>query len=350
MTRTLFGLLAGAMVCVLLPHGELGAQEVRIGDLTVSGGEGPVRLVGYGLVVGLANTGDRNIGGRDGGMTVRSVANLLRNLGIDVPEEVVRTRNAAAVLVTAEASPYTRRGGRFDVTVASVGDATSLQGGMLWTTPLFVGVGGAPLASAQGTLAFPMSEGRRYGSVETSAFLTGGGVAMSDFATVAEAPLPDLLLLSRPDLATAQRIAEAVNAELGAGTATVEDPGAVRLALSEDDPLVMRARISELLVLPAQEARVVIDARSGAVAAGGGIEIGPAVVSHEWLTVTIFGDDPGSEPEGPPAPGGVRVAAGVQVQALVEALHGVGAPADLIGTVFQSLQRVGALRAEVRIQ
>ena len=98
----------------LVSGSTLQAQATRVRDLTTSGDEVPVRLVGYGLVVGLEGTGDRVFGGILGGVTVRTVANLLRNLGIEVPERVIRTRNAAAVLVTAEASPYTRRGGRFD--------------------------------------------------------------------------------------------------------------------------------------------------------------------------------------------------------------------------------------------
>jgi len=338
------------VIAMGLAHGSATGQEARIRDLTISGGEGPVRLVGYGLVVGLSNTGDRSVGGRDGGMTVRSVTNLLRNLGIDVPESVIRTRNAAAVLVTAEASPYARRGGRFDVTVASVGDATSLRGGVLWTTPLFAGVGSAPVASAQGNLAFPSDDGRRYRAVETSSLLAGGGVALSDIAAMVEAPSPDLLLLLRPDLTTARRIADAVNLEFGPGTAVVEDPGAVRLVLPGEDPLGTRAEINEVFVLPAQDARVSIDARTGAVAAGGSIPVGPAMVSHDWLSLTIVdvGQDLG--PEELLAPGAVRAPAGVQVQALAEAMHAVGAPADMIGAVFQSLQRIGALRAEVRIQ
>lgn len=351
MDRSLSGPTVLVLLAVVLGAGLSGqgveAQSARVRDLTVVEGEAPVRLVGYGLVVGLSNTGDRVLGGRQGGMTVRSVANLLRNLGVDVPEDVIRTRNAAAVLVTAEASPYTRSGGRFDVTVASVGDATSLRGGMLWTTPLFTSIGGSPMASAQGTIAMSGGGGPR-GSrpVETSALLTSGGVALVDARQGAPPELPSRLLLRRPDLVTAVRIVDAVNAELGAGVAALEDPGSIRLELP-DAGLATVAAIGEIEVLPAELSRVVIDARTGAVAAGGSITVGPAVVSHEWLTLTILDGPP---PGDPMTPGAVLATSGVQVQELAQALHAVGASADLIGSVFQSLRRVGALQAEVWIQ
>ena len=349
---TLFSFLAAFAVAEAAS-----GQMTRVRDLTLTEGDVPVRLVGYGLVVGLSNTGDRVFGGRQGGMTVRSVANLLRNMGVDVPEQVIRTRNAAAVLVTSEVSPYTRRGGRFDVNVASLGDATSLRGGMLWTTPLFASVGGQPVGSAQGNLVFAGQDGRR--RVETSAVLSGAGVAIADLNQWTMEGTPTRLLLRQPDLGTAQRIADAVNAELGDGVAMVEDPGSVGLQLPPDAPLGALAALGEIQVLPMDVSLVVIDARSGAVAAGGSIGVGPAVVSHDWLTLTIF--EVGGAPAqfdldpvtGEPlagVPGAIRAEAGVLVQELAEALHAVGAAADVISEIFQALRRVGALRAEVRVQ
>jgi flagellar P-ring protein precursor FlgI len=332
-------------------------QTTRIRDLTTPEGEVPVRLVGYGLVVGLEGTGDRVFGGFLGGMTVRTVANLLRNLGIEVPEQMIRTRNAAAVLVTAEASPYTRRGGRFDVSVASLGDATSLRGGQLWQTPLLASVGGAPVAVAQGNLAVSASGRLRAdGPAETSAVLSGAAVALADMSEGSAAP-PTRLLLREPDLATAQRIAESVNAAVGAGAATVEDPGAIALQLPPDNALASLVAIGDLEVTPSVTPRVVIDAQSGAVAAGGEIAVGPAVVSHDWLTLTISPEPlPAAVPgdsttlAGVLPPGAVRAAPGVSVQSLAEALHSVGATAEVIGAVFRSLRTVGAIRAEVVVR
>ena len=124
--------------------------QVKIRDLVIADAAVPVRLVGYGLVTGLDGTGDLTIGGRSGGQTVQSVVNLLRRFDIEVPPALLRTRNVAAVLVTAEVSPYLRAGGRFEVAVSSVGDARSLRGGVLWMTPLVPDVGADAVATAQG--------------------------------------------------------------------------------------------------------------------------------------------------------------------------------------------------------
>jgi flagellar P-ring protein precursor FlgI len=337
-----------------------GAQDVRIRDLTLTDGAAPIRLVGYGLAVGLDNSGDRSAG--RGGMTVQSVVNLLRNFNVEVPTDLVRTRNAAAVLVTAEVSPYLRAGGRFDVHVASLGDARSLRGGVLYMTPLVAEAGGRPVAGAQGSLL--LSDGvdprQRYGppAIETAARVPGGGQLEADL------PRPTLaqsgrLLLKEPDLATATRIATAVNAALGANTATVEDPGAVTLALPAAGRAAALARVGELAVRPARAARVVIDVRDGTVVAGGDLAVGEAVVSHGAVTLNIGG---GAEPQGPattaPAagatadapPGDVRVTPGSSVQKVAAALHAVQTPASDIAAIFAALRDVGALAADVVVR
>ncbi len=355
------GLLAGAA-------GRAGAQDVRIRDLTLTDGAAPIRLVGYGLAVGLDNSGDRSAG--RGGMTVQSVVNLLRNFNVEVPADLVRTRNAAAVLVTAEVSPYLRAGGRFEVHVASLGDARSLRGGVLYMTPLVAEAGGRPVAAAQGSLLLSDSVDprQRYGppAIETAARVPGGGQLEADL------PRPTLaqsgrLLLKEPDLATATRIAAAVNTALGANTATVEDPGAVTLALPAAGRAAALARVGELSVRPARAARVVIDARDGTVVAGGDLAVGEAVVSHGAVTLNIGDAGPqgaapaaapaggagaagaaGAAPEAPP--GDVRVTPGSSVQRVAAALHAVQTPAADIAAIFAALRDVGALAADVVVR
>jgi flagellar P-ring protein FlgI len=350
---------AVSVVLLMALAASLSAQSVRVRDLTFNEGETPVRIVGYGIVVGLDGSGDRSFGGAQGSMTVRSVANLLRNLGIEVPERVIRTRNVAAVLVTAEASPYTRGGGRFDVSVASIGDATSLRGGQLWQTPLLASVGGRVMAVAQGNIFISaVSENARAAPVETSAVMTDGAVAVADFRAAAAGP-PARLLLHTPDLATAQLITETINASLP-GVATIEDPGAIAITLPPADPLATLVSLGALRLSPDITPRVVVDGQSGVVAAGGDITVGSAVVSHEWLTLTIAPPDtpipagPGSSgllPDGTVLPpGAVRAEPGIRVQSLAEALHAVGASADVIGSVFRALRSVGALKAEVQVR
>lgn len=338
------GLTAVALFCV--PWGVQAQLPTRIKDLTVIEGDVPVRLVGYGLVVGLDGTGDRAVGtSQGGGATVRSIANLLRNLGVDVPENVIRTRNAAAVLVTAEVTSYLRRGNRFEVSVASLGDATSLRGGQLWVTPLVGELQGQPIATAQGSIV--LSQGNIDGAriVETSGRLPQGGVAVADLASFGLANV-SRLVLNRPDLTTAQRIAETIAAALGDGSAQVEDPGSVGVQLPADqDAATVLASLGELEVTPDAAAQVVIDARDGTVAVGGPLLIGPGVVSHGYLTLTV-----GAEGVDPPAQGNVRMDPGTSVQDVAEALHAVGATPESIAAVFESLNRVGALRAQVVVR
>nr|MBA3895529.1 flagellar basal body P-ring protein FlgI [Gemmatimonadales bacterium] len=323
------------------------AQDVRIRDLTLQDQMVPVRLVGYGIVVGLDGTGDRAIGGRGAGHTVQSVANLLRRFDVEVPAEFLRMRNVAAVLVTAEVSPYLRPGGRFEVQVSSIGDARSLRGGVLWTTPLVPDVGGSPAASAQGSLLMSESAGGRGSyTVETGARIPSGGLLEMDMPRPAFAA-SSRLVLRQPDLTTAIRLAEAINAEVGSGTAAVEDPGSVALTINAGagERAAVLARIDEIRVRPDRAARLVVDGRNGTVVAGGGMVVGEAVISHGILTLSIGGEiGPGL------APGDVRVPVGTSVQQVAAALHAVRATPEEIAAIFESLREVGAISAEVTIR
>ncbi len=325
------------------------ATGVRIRDLTQTEGAAPIRLMGYGLAVGLDGSGDRAAG--NGGMTVQSVVNLLRNFNVEVPAGLVRTRNAAAVLVTAEVSPYLRAGGRFEVQVASLGDARSLRGGMLYMTPLLAEAGGRPVGAAQGALM--VSDGvdprNRFGppAVETTVRLPGGGQLEADL------PRPTLaqsnrLLLREPDIGTATKIAAAVNAALGPSAATVEDPGSVALNIPAAGRAAALARLGDLRVSPDRAARVVIDARDGTVVAGGDVPIGAAVVSHGAITLSIAAGGASGAPGA--ASGDVRVAPGTSVQQVAAALHAVQTPAGDIAAIFAALREVGALAAEVVVR
>ena len=341
-------LLLGA----LLAPAALTAQ-VRIRDLTIADATVPVRLVGYGLVTGLDGTGDLTIGGRAGGQTVQSVVNLLRRFDIEVPPAMLRTRNVAAVLVTAEVSPYLRPGGRFEIQVASVGDARSLRGGVLWMTPLQPDVGAAPVATAQGpVLLSEAGVDRDARVVETTARIPTGGLLEQELPRPA-AIAANRLLLKEPDLATATRIAAAIDSALGAPVATVVDPGAVALALPEGaagGPAVTLARIGDVLVQPDHASRIVIDGRDGTVVAGGNIAVGAAVVSHAGITLAIMSPDDAAPPATAGAAGPVRVPIGTSVQAVAAALHAAQSTPREIAAIFASLREVGALGAEVVVR
>ncbi len=329
----------------------------RIRDLTIGDEAQPVRLMGYGLVVGLDGSGDRGAGGRGSQQTVQSVANLLRRFDVDVPADLLRTQNVAAVLVTAEASPYLRSGGRFEVHVSSVGDARSLKGGVLWMTPLVADAGGAPVAAAQGPLLLSEGQARasRYSdAVETTARIPGGGVVEGDLPRPLAAG-GGKLLLREPDLVTATRIAAAVEASLGAGTASVEDPGAVTITYKDGTPsgrATQMAKIRDLTVQRDRPSRVIIDSRDGTVVAGGDISVGEAVVSHGPITLS---NSPGAPAAGAANAaaglrGDVRLAAGTSVQAIAEALHAVRTSPTEVAAIFESLRDAGAISAEVVIR
>lgn len=345
MKRPLVTLLA--LSALLSAGATLGAQEmIRIRDLTIEDKAIPVRLLGYGLVIGLDGTGDRSGGGKSGGMTVNSVVNLLRRFGVQIPVEALKTRNVAAVLVTAEISPYLRAGGRFEIHVSSLGDARSLRGGVLWMTPMLSDVGGQPLASAQGPVLMADLTGSKSGSIENSARIPSGGLLEADlprpqFATSSK------LLLRDPDVTMATRIATAINKELGDGAATVEDPGSIALAFKDqkDDHASVLARIQDMRVQPQRVARLIIDGRDGTIVAGGDLTIGEATVSHGGITITIGANDTTATP-----PNNLRMAVGTPVTRVAAALHAIQAPPSEIAAIFESLRGIGAIAAEVVIR
>lgn len=329
------------------------AQDVRVRDLTVEEGTVPVRLLGYGLVVGLSGTGDRPGGGRGSVHTVQSVANLLRRFGIDVPTELLATRNVAAVLVTAEVSPFLRPGGRFDVTVASVGDARSLRGGALWMTPLVVDAGGQSFGSAQGTLRFADTR-LRWGQAESSAQIPAAGVLEMTLPQPATPPA-DRLLLKQPDRVNASRVADAINASLGKDVAQVEDPGAIKLTLKQgpSERAEQLSRIAELRLRTSQRALLVLDARDGTVSVGGQLIVGAASVTHGGISLTV-GSAAAAGTGTTTAPDStstlVRVAEGAPVQEVVAALAAFHLRADEVSAFLQALVDLGALDAEISVR
>lgn len=340
---------AAAALLLLMPSEAVAQNDVKIRDLTQAEGALPVRLVGYGLAVGLDNTGDRAIGGQTGGPTVQSVINILRRFNVEIPADVIRMRNVAAVLVTAEVSPFLRAGGRFEVHVSSMGDARSLKGGTLFMTPLVADPNGPPLASAQGSLL--ISEGgsttRFTPTHETTGRIPTGGVLEADL------PRPTIgatsrLLLREPDLGMATRIATAINGAMGEKTALVEDEGSVIVTLADSvqKPVAM-AKIRDLAVAPEARARIIIDGRDGTVVAGGDMVVGAATVSHGAITLAIGNLAPNDSAA---IPGSVRLPAGIPVQRVASALHAVQTPASEIAAIFAALKEVGAVTAEIIIR
>jgi flagellar P-ring protein precursor FlgI len=356
------------LALALLP---CGAQADRIKDLAGIDGVRQNQLVGYGLVVGLAGTGDQTI---QAPFTTQSLQNMLIQLGITVPQGVqLQLNNVAAVMVTAELPPFARRGQAIDVTVSSIANAKSLRGGTLVMTPL-KGADGQVYAMAQGNLVVggfdaEGADGSRITANIPSVGRVPGG------ATVEREGRPELaedgtvtLTLHQADFTTSMRMAQVVNETLGSGTARALDAGAVRVRMPEDldDPVTFVSALQALEVKPGEApARVVVSARTGTVIIGQEVRISPAAVAHGSLVVSIREDfgvsqpQPFSDGETVVAPrseievseGGAgsmfKLDTGVTLDSLVEAVNRVGAaPSDLVA-ILQALKRAGALRAEL---
>ncbi len=338
-----------SIALVVLPMLARAQADVKIRDLTSPEGALPVRLVGYGLAIGLDGTGDRAIGGQSGGPTVQSIVNILRRFNIEVPPDLIRMRNVAAVLVTAEVSPFLRAGGRFEIHASSMGDARSLRGGVLYMTPLVADPNGPAVATAQGSLL--VSDGgstTRYApTVETSARIPTGGVLDVDLPRPVVGAV-SRLLLREPDLGTATRIATAINASLGEKTASVEDEGSVVVTLADTvNRPTAYTKIRELSIKPERIPRLMIDSKDGSVIAGGEMLVGAATISHGAITLAIGAE---TATDMSPIPGSVRLPVGTSVQRIATALQAVRTPPNEIAAIFAALREVGALTAEVVVR
>ncbi len=348
MLRILFG------VCLLVSLScGAWAQElvapVRLKDVAALQGPASTPVIGYGLVVGLNKTGDK----RQTMFSTQSLTNMLQRFGVTVPPAEVRVENIAAVLVTADIGPYSQQGSRVDVTVSSIGDARSLQGGTLLPTPLRA-PDGAVLALSQGPLSiggFGAAGGENSVSVN---HLTVGRVPRGATVQVARdtgiAPAERLrLTLHEPDFTSATHIAEAINHELRGGIARVLDPGTVQVEV----PAYYRAsvpdfiaRLEPLPVLMDAVARIVINERTGTVVLGGDVRLGPAAVAHGNLSVKISTEYDVSQPA--PLSKGGQTAVTPKVDISVEegrAQLVTLASGTTLGEVVQALNALGVTRA-----
>ena len=274
------------------------ASAARIKDISVLRGARDNQLVGYGLVVGLQGVGDTL---RNAPFTEQSVQSMLDHMGLDVHGTALRNRNVASVIVTADLAAGVEPGARLDVTVSSLGDATSLMGGTLLLTQLQA-ADGQIYASAQGAVSVTGFETQGQGETLSQGVPTAGRIPNG--AIVERQPpgfadeLRSMLELRNPDYATAVRIVDAINAysrgRFGARAAFEVDSRTVEL-VPPAQRLVARfmAEIGELQVDPDMAARVVIDARTGTVVIGQDVQISTVAVTHGTLTVRVDGEAAG---------------------------------------------------------
>ncbi|MBV8464764.1 MAG: flagellar basal body P-ring protein FlgI [Burkholderiales bacterium] len=274
------------------------ADAVRLKDLGKFAGWRENALVGYGLVTGLAGTGDSS----SNKATRQSIANVLAQFDVAVAPDDVLSRNAAAVMVTAALPAVSTTGDTIDVTVTSIGDARSLAGGTLLVTPLKA-PNNKVYALAQGPISVGGYKYDLNGNVAQKNHPTvgsipnGASVEVGVKANVLNAEGKLTFTLADADYTTAARVAAAVNAALGSGTADPRDAESIEIRVPEHTRLVdYMARIESLNVAPDERARVVINERTGTVVAGGDVHISKVVISHGDLKISIVTDNTVSQP------------------------------------------------------
>lgn len=351
------------------------ADPVRIKDLGKLQGWRENALIGYGIVTGLAGTGDS-----PGNRTTRqAMSNLLSQFNLTAGPEQMQSRNVAAVMVTASLPPFARTGDGLDITVSSVGDARSLVGGSLMLTPLKA-ANGRVYALAQGPLSVGGYRYDVHGNVVQKNHPTVGSVPAGAIVEVglAEgdlAPMPQRLVfvLHTPDFTTASRAAAAINQALGESLASAVDASAVAVLLPEalrSHPVEFMARLEAIAIEPDRRARVVINERTGTVVAGGDVRISRVSISHGDLRLAIAGDVPGPTTlPGSRLPALMRPDAGAAARLDVEestaSAHLVAAStvADLVQSlarlkthtrdvisILRAIKAAGALHAELIVQ
>lgn len=341
--------------------------STRIKELASVEGVRDNQLIGYGLVVGLAGTGDR----RQTVFSAQSLSNMLARMGVSVPASALRVSNMAAVIVTATLPPFAQSGTRIDVTAASAGDASNLQGGLLLLTPL-KGPDGQVYAVAQGPVVTGGFSAGGRGNSQTLNHPTVGRVASGALIerTAPSVALADVvkLQLHHADFTTAARIAEAVNRQFGA-VAHAENSALVSIQTPASylkRPTEFMAAVEILSLEADRTAKVIVNERTGTIVMGKEVRIAPVAILHGNLSVEIQTTLTVSQP--PPLSGGktevvpqVGVAAkeerarnvvlkdGATVEELVRALTSIGsAPRDIIA-ILQALRAAGALEAELEI-
>ncbi len=344
------------------------SPPVPIRDLITIEGVRENPLLGYGLVVGLAGTGDR----RQTQFSVQTLANVLTKMGVQIPAASVSVKNVAAVFITASLPAFARPGTQIDVTISSTGDATSLEGGILLLAPLY-GADGKVYAAAQGPLTLGgYSAGRGGNSKQvnhpTAGRIPNGGVVERDL-TVDLAKLPHLsLILREPDFRVTCAMADSINKELGLVLATAIDSRRVDLqnAATRSVPDLL-ARVLSLRVQTHPRAKVVVNERTGTIVMGKDVRLTAVAILHGDLSIEVTTEYQVSQPN--PFTHGtqatvvpsttldaneqkarkIELGEGASVEQLVNGLQAIGATARDVVAILQAIKAAGALQADLEV-
>jgi flagellar P-ring protein precursor FlgI len=344
----------------------------RLKDITSVEGIRENQLIGYGLVVGLAGTGDK----QQTIFSVQTLGNMLQRMGVSIQTQIstIQVRNIAAVFVTASLPPFARPGVKIDVTVSSIGDAKSLAGGTLLITPLSA-ADGQVYAVAQGSLVIG---GYSAGSSANAKIVNHPTVGRIPFGALVErdtsvnlTQIASLSLLLRdPDFEAARELAAVINRELGCNAAHVVDSRRVEIAdikaAGGDVPAVM-ARIGDLTVHTKPPAKVVVNERTGTVVMGGNVTISACAILHGNLSIQVTTEFQVSQPPPFSKTGQtevvpqttvqaqetpvqvVQLKEGATVEELVRGLQTLGASARDVVAILQAIKAAGALNSDLEV-
>lgn len=339
-----FANILGTCLAFLLAFGFAGsaAQAARIKDIATVKGVRENILIGYGIVVGLKGTGDSSAD-----VTGQSLSRLFGKLGLDVQNNAaVKSKNAAAVIVTAKLPPFARVGNQIDVTVSSIGDSTSLEGGVLLVTPLRAGDQNV-YAVAQGPVSIGSVADGTSKTFPTVARVVSGATIEKDLDINFSAKKNFRLSLHNPDFTTAARMASVINGELGGKFASARDSGTIDVVVPfnyDGNSVELLALLENIGVNVETRARVVLNERTGTVVMGDRIMILPVAISHGDLAIEIKdGQQKGKTDRV------MELKSGASVSDLVKALNALGVQPKDLTAIFQSLKQLGALQADVEI-
>ncbi len=346
------------MIVAMWPFSD--AEAARVKDLASIKGVRNNQLIGYGLVVGLNGTGD----GRQASFTIQGLKNMLENMGIHVDEGSIKVKNTAGVVVSAVLPPFVKVGQTIDVTISSLGDCSSLEGGTLLVTPL-KGLDGKVYAIAQGAVSIggfetPASFGSRKTHL-TVARIPSGATIEKEVPVSFAGKQEITISLNIPDFTTVSRMVDAIDSFLGGEYAEALDGATVVIGIPEHyakKEVALLSALENIHITPDGPAKVVMDERTGTVVMGKNVKITQLALSHGNLSLQVSPQQRGTPPsfidnENISARDEenrlVKMAEGATLGEVVRALNSVGVtPRDLIA-ILQSIKASGALQAELEI-
>lgn len=315
----------------------------RIKDVSAVKGVRENILIGYGIVVGLKGSGDSSTD-----VTGQSLSRLFSKLGLEIQQNAnIRSKNAAAVIVTAKLPPFARAGNRIDVTVSSIGDASSLEGGTLLVTPLRAGDQNV-YAVAQGSVSIGSVADGSSKNFPTVGRVVSGATIEKDIDINFAGKKSFRLALHDADFTTAARMTQLINQELGGKFASAKDSGTIDVIVPfsyEGNTVDLLALIENIQVNVDARAKVVLNERTGTVILGGNVSIHPVAISHGDLTIEVKD----TAARGNRSKRITEVQEGTSVADLVKVLNSIGAQPRDLTAIFQMLKQVGALQGELEV-